>query len=93
MLERVLRLLKLTSFSMVAWMRSGETCWRAAAIAGSFGAGAIGDWAWRLQVRSAARGRQTRRRELLVKIIVLLWKPNRRNNRRLDVAAARPIKK
>src|SRR5215468_5369452 len=44
MLESVLRLLKLTSFSMVAWMRSGETWVRAAAMAGSEGAGAMGCW-------------------------------------------------
>ena len=42
MLERVLRLLKLTSLVMVALMLSGETCWRAAAMAGSTGAGVMG---------------------------------------------------
>src|SRR5580692_2721071 len=40
-LESVLRLLKVTSLAMSAWMRSGETWVRAAAIAGSAGAGEI----------------------------------------------------
>src|SRR5580698_3322963 len=42
MLEMVLRLLKVTSLAMMALMLSGETCWRAAAMAGSAGAGAMG---------------------------------------------------
>src|SRR5271156_4959574 len=42
MLERVLRLLKVTSLAMTAWMLAGETCWRAAAMAGSAGAGVMG---------------------------------------------------
>src|ERR1700735_1313347 len=72
MLERVLRLLKVTSFSIVARMRSGETWWRAAAMAGSVGAGAIGDWARREeQIRRAAREKETQKRELFFKIIIL----------------------
>src|ERR1700761_7448315 len=57
MLERVLRLLKETSLVMVALMWSGETCARAAAMAGSAGAAVMGRpvvrgcwvcWAWRI---------------------------------------------
>src|ERR1019366_10619029 len=58
-LERVLRLLKLTSLAMSAWMRSGETFWRAAATAGSAGAGAMGCWAGAAREarrQAAARG-------------------------------------
>src|ERR1017187_6939187 len=51
MLESVLRLLKVTSLAMSAWMRSGEMCWRAAAMAGSAGAGTMGCWANAATVR------------------------------------------
>src|ERR1700735_699723 len=57
---------------MVARMRSGETWWRAAAMAGSVGAGAIGDCARRgEQIRRAAREKETQKRELFFKIIIL----------------------
>src|SRR5260370_41703701 len=92
MLERVLRLLKLTSFSMEARMCSEETCWRAAARAGSAGAGAMGlpvCWACkRPQGNSeAALARRLGEQGTRVTIIVLVWKPNRCNNRKLDVLA------
>src|SRR5260370_20503401 len=99
MLERVLRLLKLTSFSMEARMCSEEICWRAAAMAGSAGAGAMGlpvCWACKRPEGNSEAAMASRPEDqgTRIPIIVLLWKQNRCNNRKLDVLAGRaPNKK
>jgi hypothetical protein len=60
---------------MVAWMWSGETCWRAWAMAGSTGAGAMGwpvgrgCWAFREGARRAAAVRRVRRARALVRVV------------------------